>query len=382
VASITKRPNGSWRARYRDDEGHEHARHFKYRDRATRGAKGRQPGDSAQEWLDSVTTAVNTGMYVDPAAGRVTLATFYEDWAARQVWAPNTARAMRVALSCCTFRDVELAKVRRSHVETWVKTMSVGTDEQRPLAASTVRTRVANVSGMLRAAVRDRHLPANPAEGVTLPRLRRADQRMTIPEPEAVGAILRASEDWYAPFVALCAFAGLRNGEASAVRLSDVDFMRRQLHVRRQVQRIDGDLVLSAPKAGSERTVHLPDALLEILSRHVSDVGVYGTEEWLFAGDAGMPPSPDSMRYHWGRLPGTEGIKIHDLRHFFASGLIAAGCSVATVQGALGHASPSITLNTYTHLWPTAEDETRAAAAGIIAAALAAPADSSRTARA
>jgi integrase len=164
------------------------------------------------------------------------------------------------------------------------------------------------------------------------------------------------------------------------VRLSDADFLLRQLHVRRQVQRIGGDQVLSAPKAGSERTVHLPDALVEILARHVANVGVYGNDEWLFVGDAGMPPLADTMRQRWSRIPGTAGIRVHDLRHFYASGLIAAGCDVVTVQRALGHASAQTTLRTYSHLWPTAEDKTRAAAAGIMAASLDALADSSRTA--
>jgi integrase len=66
---------------------------------------------------------------------------------------------------------------------------------------------------------------------------------------------------------------------------------------------------------------------------------------------------------------------VHALRHFYASGLIAAGCDVVTVQRALGHASAAVTLRTYAHLWPTAEDKTRAAAAGLMAAA-----DSLRTA--
>jgi integrase len=61
------------------------------------------------------------------------------------------------------------------------------------------------------------------------------------------------------------------------------------------------------------------------------------------------------------RTAGVSGIKLHDLRHFYASALIAAGCDVVTVQRALGHSSASTTLNTYSHLWPTAEDRTRKA---------------------
>jgi integrase len=60
---------------------------------------------------------------------------------------------------------------------------------------------------------------------------------------------------------------------------------------------------------------------------------------------------------------------MHDLRHFYASGLISAGCDVVTVQRALGHASASVTLGTYAHLWPSAEDRTRAAVAGMLAEA-------------
>ena len=69
-----------------------------------------------------------------------------------------------------------------------------------------------------------------------------------------------------------------------------------------------------------------------------------------------------------------DAFTLHDLRDFYASGLIAAGCDVVTVQHALGHSTPTITLDTYSHPWPKAEDRTRAAAAGLWV-----PADSVRT---
>jgi integrase len=62
------------------------------------------------------------------------------------------------------------------------------------------------------------------------------------------------------------------------------------------------------------------------------------------------------------RAAGIGPFTLHDLRHFYASGLIASGCDVVTVQRALGHSSATITLGVYSHLWPTAEDRTRAAA--------------------
>lgn len=92
---------------------------------------------------------------------------------------------------------------------------------------------------------------------------------------------------------------------------------------------------------------------------------------------AGVSPQPDAqgntVGYWWRKTlrdAGLTGIKLHDLRHFYASGLIAAGCDVVTVQRSLGHAKATTTLNTYAHLWPTAEDRTRRAAELIMATAL------------
>ncbi|WP_404311530.1 tyrosine-type recombinase/integrase [Agrococcus terreus] len=64
---------------------------------------------------------------------------------------------------------------------------------------------------------------------------------------------------------------------------------------------------------------------------------------------------------------GAPHFRLHDLRHVYASGLIAAGCDVVTVQRALGHAKATTTLSTYSHLWPTAADRTRAAASALMA---------------
>jgi integrase len=71
--------------------------------------------------------------------------------------------------------------------------------------------------------------------------------------------------------------------------------------------------------------------------------------------------------------------RLHDLRHDYASGLIAAGCDVVTVQRALGHSSASITLTTYGHLWPDAADRTRNAAEELFDQSFGAAADALRT---
>ena len=356
AGSIARRPNGKWRARYRDETGHEHTRHF---DRKV----------DAQQWLDQVTATVVTGTYADPKSGQITFAAFYGEWSARQVWAPGTVLAMSLAARSVPFGDKTMRQIRRSDVEVWIKSMDAA-----GLAPGTIKTRYVNVRSVFRAAVRDRVIGTDPTDTVRLPRRRRADAAMSIPTPDDVGLLMTAAEGGFRTFVALCAFAGLRLGEAAAVQLGNVDFVGAALAVTRQVQRVNGGAIdVRAPKYGSERVVYLANGLVDLLAQHVADFGTIGDEQWLFTGEGDQPPHQNTVGYWWRktlRVAGLSGIKLHDLRHFYASGLIAAGCDVVTVQRSLGHAKATTTLNTYAHLWPTAEDRTRKAAQSIIDASL------------
>lgn len=84
MASIKQRADGVWRARYRDDAGREHPRHFTLK-------------RDARRWLDEVAAAVVTGQYVDPKAGRITWAEWTTRWMERQSWAMGTHEAAAVA---------------------------------------------------------------------------------------------------------------------------------------------------------------------------------------------------------------------------------------------------------------------------------------------
>ena len=168
------------------------------------------------------------------------------------------------------------------------------------------------------------------------------------------------------------------------MQVGDVDYLRRVLLVRRQVQRAPGGAVeVRAPKYGSERSVYLPDELLELLSRHVATHRPGDdSSRWMFEATPGQPPHRNTVGHQWRQAcarAGVTGVTLHDLRHFYASRLIAAGCDVVTVQRALGHAKATTTLNTYAHLWPTAEDRTRRAAGDLLAGVLPLLADRVRT---
>lgn len=185
-------------------------------------------------------------------------------------------------------------------------------------------------------------------------------------------------------FVAVSAFAGTRRGETSAIRVSDSDFLRKELRVERLVQWTeDGRMQIRPPKYGSERTIYVPDGLVTILAEYVRVHRPSDDPTATCSQEAVTTPCPRTRPPLGGpgvspaRRPKVE-YRLHDCRHFLASGLIHAGCDVVTVQRALGHSSPSITLDIYGHLWPNAADRTRTALQGLVDAVLSGAADGGR----
>ncbi|WP_399509749.1 tyrosine-type recombinase/integrase [Williamsia muralis] len=77
-------------------------------------------------------------------------------------------------------------------------------------------------------------------------------------------------------------------------------------------------------------------------------------DRWLYSGIGGHPWQQGTVCYWWRGAHDKASLtyRLHDLKHFYASGLIAAGCDVVTVQHALGHGTATVALNTYSHLWP------------------------------
>ncbi len=371
MASIKKRPNGAWRARYRDEAGKEHARHFERK-------------IDAQRWLDEVTASVVTGQYVDPRAGRITFDAWWAVWSEREVWTTGTRESADLAAASVTFGSVPMKALKPSHFQQWMKAMSQPAGKRSAgLAPGTVRTRWNYVHMAVVGAIQDRIIATDPSMGVSLPRVRRAEAAMTIPTAEQVRKAMDIAPLQFRAFIALAAFAGLRLGEASGLQVGDIDFLRRTVAVHRQVQgQTRGGIEIVPPKYGSERTIAVPEALTDLLSWHVREVGVHGEEQWLFA-TGSHRLNRNSAGNLWRATRKAAGLPnaytLHDLRHFYASALIAAGCDVVTVQRALGHQSATITLGVYSHLWPTAEDRTRSAAADLMAEVLGDSADSVRT---
>jgi hypothetical protein len=149
-----RRPDGTYRARYRDRTGKEHARHFKRK-------------VDAQRWLDEMTASIVTGAYVAPGAGRITFREYAEGWRAVQVHRYGTAVKVEGALRkrvYPVFGDDALESIVPSDIQALVKGMEL------TLSPRTVIVTYRYISTIFKAAVRDRRIALTPCDGIRCPR--------------------------------------------------------------------------------------------------------------------------------------------------------------------------------------------------------------------
>lgn len=357
MASIQKRENGRWRARYRDAAGKEHARHFRRK-------------IDAQQWLDEVTASMVTGAYVAPGAGRITFREYAEEWRKVQVHRSGTVASVEGALKRHVYPvigDRPLESVRPSDIQAMVKGMK--------LSPSSVRVAMRYVSGIFKAAVMDRRISVSPCVGIRLPRVE--VQRVEVISTETVTAMIDAVPERMRAMLVLAAGTGMRQGEIFGLTVDRLDFLRRTVRVDRQL--VDGQF--GPPKTDSSvRTIPLPRTVVDALAAHLKAFPA-GDDGHVFTRTSGAPWRRSAFSVEWTRARKAtetpEDVTMHSFRHYYASLLIRHSESVKVVQDRLGHATAAETLDTYSHLWPDSEDRTRDA----VDAVLGAPADSLRTVR-
>ena len=149
---------------------------------------------------------------------------------------------------------------------------------------------------------------------------------------------------------------GLRRGELLGLKWEDLDLKRGNLRVKRQVARINGEVVEAPLKTkNAYRTLPLAKDTVDILKQQKKKAG---SSPWVFPSPTGGPMSPDSVLHmlHWVlKRAGLPRIRFHDLRHTFATLALQNGVDVKTVSGMLGHYSAGFTLDTYTHVTTSAQ---------------------------
>lgn len=361
MASITKRPNGKWRARYRDDGGKEHAKHF---DRKVDG----------QAWLDAQTATLVQGTHVAPAQARTTVGEWCDLWLEGYgTRRGSTVRQAEVHIARikAAFGHMRLGAVRPSHVKTWCSQLAA-----EGLSDSYVYALHARLAQIYTDAIEDGLVPRSPCSRKTSPPA--GKQRPYVATEAQVWALYDAFPKRLRAAVLLGAFMGARDAEACGLRIGDLDLMR-------GIWQPTAQYPAEPLKTETSRTaVPFGNHLALELSAHIGLTEGLRRGDWFLCNEWGDQLAPwglqRAMRAAREKVPGLPaGFRFQDLRHYYASMLIASGADVKVVQARMRHASAKTTLDTYSHLWPDSDDSTRAAIDAAMTARAEALADSLRT---
>ena len=239
--------------------------------------------------------------------------------------------------------------MRPSEIETWLARLEV--------APSTKAKALQKLAAILRLAVGDGAIKANPCDGIRRPSQKPRREGRALSEEE-VAAVIHAAEEvdeTTAAMVWLMARAGLRSGEVLALRREDLG--KGVLHVRGSMSRREG--LRSVKGSDGARSIPLSPELEARLRRHLTAQRVASLDGWLFTAPRGGQVRYDNWRTRtWNRIVEAAGIgdvTPHDLRHTLATRLFLVDrWTVPQVQAYLGHADPTVTLKVYTHV--SAED--------------------------
>jgi integrase len=300
---------------------------------------------------------------------------------------PSTAAHTRVVLDAHLLPhigDIRLGKLTTAKIDSLYKLLSErGGRSGKPLAPATVRRTHNVLHRALAQAVRWGWLAVNPATAASPPRLPSRD--LHPPTPDQVRRLFgHAAQDEpaFAVFLQLAAATGARRGELVALRWPDVDLAAGVVTIARGAVQGTNGLVIKDTKTHSTRRLALDAPTVTLLAEHrqaaESMAQACGVElpgaAFVFSDEPDGKSSwrPWLVTQRFARLAERAGmpeVRLHDLRHFVATRLLANGIDVRTVAGRLGHKNPNVTLSVYAHFLPEADRE----AADLIGRLLAPP---------
>jgi integrase len=337
---------------------------------------------AAESSLAEVLGQMRAGTYVEPARQSVT--EYLRDWleVISGSVRPGTWRSYQTNVNwhvVARIGDVPLAKLTPVRLNAlYAELLSSGRhDGKGGLSTRTVRYTHTILHRAFRDAVRWGLLHRNPADFADPPRHIKPEMRIwTMDELRKFLAFV-AEDELYALWL-LLATTGMRRGEALGLRWQDVDFDAKRASIRQSLSSAGGKLVFSPPKtAKSRRRLSLDPATITALRAHRRNqaedqlaAGVRTTTSGLiFVRPDWSPLRPDSVSRRFSQLAGAAGvpaIRVHDLRHTYATIALSAGTHPKVVAERLGHSTIAITLDTYSHVLPGLEEETASRLAQLI----------------
>jgi integrase len=355
LSSITKMPNGRWRARYRDPNGRSRSRTFSRK-------------QDAQDFLDDTSTDARRGEWIDPCKSRETFDTWADRWWRTTVkFRPTTRRGWHGLLERHVrpyFTGRKVTEIDWADVEEFIASKL-----EAGLSPKYVREAVSVLSLVMQLAVNSKVRRDNPAAGHRLPVRQRKIRQGDVLSMEQAHRLVEAVPGPYKSAVWMLMLTGMRPAELCGLRVSSVDLLRGEVRVTESLlpvhkfgdQPYHRDVTGPTKTEAGDRGIPIPrwlaDDLATMLAERAERRGQpVDPSEHLFQTRYGNPVNRDKFREKVMRpalraagLP--ESIRTYDLRHSHASLLIELGASALAVAQRLGHTDPAMTLRVYGHLF-------------------------------
>src|SRR6266700_4981730 len=260
---------------------------------------------------------------------------------------------------------IKLQKLTTQQVQTlYAKKLKEGLSSQR------VQTIRAVLHKALGHAKRIKLVDSNVCDDVeALPR--QAQQEMQPLTPEQAQVLLqKVREHRLEALLTLALTTGMRKGEILALRWQDIDLQKGDLQIRRTVNyRGRGRFIEGDPKTEkSKRKIVLPQFVVETFKRHrmtqlemrLQAGAAWVDNDLVFSNKRGGFIVPMTLSNHFFQLleeAGLPHIRFHDLRHSAATLLLSLGVPAKVVQEILGHSNFGTTMNNYSHVLPSMQQE-------------------------
>jgi integrase len=313
-----------------------------------------QKSKDAHRFLREIEHQKDTGSYIDPALGRITMATFWDHF---------IRTAGPASLSTQALYELQARKYilpRLGHVPLNVITKPLVREfladlRDEGLGVPSVNSVYRLLRRILSVAGEEDRIRKNPASGIDLAKA--PSREMNFLQPAEVERLAQEVPKRYKALIYFLAYTGTRIGEAAALRIRNVDLLKRQVRIVEASKEVGGRLFIGPTKNKLNRGITLPSFLADMLGEHIGAFSDGSNPDALVFQGAGSGFirqanfrnrvfRPAAVR---AGLPA--GVRPHDLRHTACAFAIKAGWHPRKIQEMLGHASIEVTMGTYGHLF-------------------------------